>query len=522
MDPKSATYGSQDIDVAHYRNQFARSAALHDFGDTSDSDFDASETSVAATEEKINQLFWRNKFIQSLLADEDTESSDEETEISDDDSEEQPPKKKRTRTRSPWRDATKSRWWQFLQQIRKPDCTPYLQKRWLRRFRMPIDTFDSLVSLCEDKGWVAEVSGPDACGRPAKPFELKLMGALRFLGRGEVFDTIAECCDDMISEETFRVFTLWFCKKMWSIKDDYIRPPDPEKEEELEACMKPYADAGLPGCFGSVDGVAIAWSNAPAAVRQSMIGKVPYPHVGFNCVVNHARRFLSVSQVFAGGHNDLTKIHYDTFCQQVRKGMYKSIKVLLFTEDGTLIEHEDALYLICDGGYHKWKCMQPPTNFPKDTQEARYSAWVAKLRKDVECSFGILKKRFRCLKLPLFFKDIKDIEYVFVTCCILHNLLLDHRFRETGGWDGDERPAPVFRNPLTQRAMVATDATDYFALTTEFGDEGEDGDWREELSSYWEWRDRYVAHYNHELYHSRITWPGPVEGNSSMSTTLPE
>ena len=218
---------------------------------------------------------------------------------------------------------------------------------------MSIDVFDSLLTLCEDKGWVAESSGKDAVGRPSKPFELKLMGALRYLGRGEVFDTISECCDGLISSEVFRKFTLWFCRKMFSIKDAYIRPPDPTNEEEMQACMKPYADAGLTGCIGSVDGVAIAWSNAPSAVRSSMVGKVPYPHVGFNCVVNHARRFLSVSQVFAGSHNDLTKIHYDTFCQQVRKGKYKDVKVKLVSDTGAVIEYLDACYLICDGGYHK-------------------------------------------------------------------------------------------------------------------------------------------------------------------------
>ena len=65
METNSATaiYGSQDIDAAHYHQQFARSAALHDFGDTSDCDSDASETNVAATEETCRQLFWRNKFI---------------------------------------------------------------------------------------------------------------------------------------------------------------------------------------------------------------------------------------------------------------------------------------------------------------------------------------------------------------------------------------------------------------------------------------------------------------------------
>ena len=240
---------------------------------------------------------------------------------------------------------------------------------WNRRFRLLIDTFDSLMTLCDEKGWYVEKSPRDGAGRPAKPFELKLMGALRFLGRGEAFDTISECTDETISTETLRSFTLWFCRKMHSIKDEYIRAPDPANPQEMETCLRPYADAGLPGCVGSVDGVAIAWANAPASLRNDMIGKVPYPHVGFNCVVNHARRFLSVSRVFAGSHNDLTKLHYDNFCQSVRDGKYDNIKVSLISPQGVVVEYQNAVYLLCDGGYHKWRCMQGPSSFPESDEE---------------------------------------------------------------------------------------------------------------------------------------------------------
>ena len=164
--------------------------------------------------------------------------------------------------------------------------------------------------------------------------------------------------------------------------------------------------------------------------------------------------------------------------------------------------------------------MQGTTNFPSDDNEARYSGWVAKLRKDVECTFGILKKRFRVLKLTLFFKDMRDIDHVFVTCCILHNILLDHRFSLNGGWEGEESPPPRYRDPLTRGWALANDATNYFRLTPEWGVRG--GDDEEEVSAYYKWRDRYITNYNQLLRRSQIAWPGPVETNPSMSTPLPE
>ena len=38
---------------------------------------------------------------------------------------------------------------------------------------------------------------------------------------------------------------------------------------------------------------------------------------------------------------------------QVRRGKYSNVKVLFRTDADTVIEHQDAVYLICDGGYHK-------------------------------------------------------------------------------------------------------------------------------------------------------------------------
>jgi hypothetical protein len=53
------------------------------------------------------------------------------------------------------------------------------------------------------------------------------------------------------------------------------------------------------------------------------------------------------------------------------------------------------------------------------------SKLVQSVRKDIEGAFGILKIRFRFLKSFTNLCKQKHIDNAFVTCCILHNILLE-------------------------------------------------------------------------------------------------
>lgn len=57
------------------------------------------------------------------------------------------------------------------------------------------------------------------------------------------------------------------------------------------------------------------------------------------------------------------------------------------------------------------------------------------MRKDVECFFGILKGRFRVLKLPVQYRTKERIDDLFFTCCILHNMI--HAFEGREEWEVD-------------------------------------------------------------------------------------
>jgi len=83
----------------------------------------------------------------------------------------------------------------------------------------------------------------------------------------------------------------------------------------------------------------------------------------------------------------------------------------------------------------QWGILIPPSKVSQSDMESKWSRALESVRKDVECFFGILKGRFRILKLGILFHDISDIDNMFFTCCTLHNML--HTF------DGMENLEPA-------------------------------------------------------------------------------
>lgn len=87
---------------------------------------------------------------------------------------------------------------------------------------------------------------------------------------------------------------------------------------------------------------------------------------------------------------------------------------------------EKGVYLLVDGGYHKWRIMQCPIKHTPEVDQIRWSEFAESVRKDVECSFGILKKRYQILKVGINWQNKNDIDNAVFSCVILHNML--HEF----------------------------------------------------------------------------------------------
>jgi hypothetical protein len=77
-----------------------------------------------------------------------------------------------------------------------------------------------------------------------------------------------------------------------------------------------------------------------------------------------------------------------------------------------------------------WPCMMLPVKSGRaGSPLSKWAGMIESVRKDIECVFGILKKRFHYLKTFNRLRKQKDIDIAFTTCCITHNILL-----KSDGW----------------------------------------------------------------------------------------
>ena len=89
-------------------------------------------------------------------------------------------------------------------------------------------------------------------------------------------------------------------------------------------------------------------------------------------------------------------------------------------------------YLICDGGYHKWFHMICGLKNTSSLAATIWSCQMESVRKDIECTYGILKMRFAILRHPLQYHSrnaqdfLAKMNNIVWSCCVLHNLLLGY------------------------------------------------------------------------------------------------
>ena len=94
---------------------------------------------------------------------------------------------------------------------------------------------------------------------------------------------------------------------------------------------------------------------------------------------------MAVSKGFYGSYNDRTIVKYDKFITDIHeKKKYQDVTFTLHKRNG-----EDSIlkgaWILCDGGYHRWRCMQCPNRDGSSPPERRWSKWAESPRKVCGC-----------------------------------------------------------------------------------------------------------------------------------------
>jgi hypothetical protein len=302
------------------------------------------------------------------------------------------------------------------------DTTDYHAKEFRSYFAVPYKVFEDLVELTKSKGFYDE-NKTDAIGNPCKDLGLLMLTTLHHLAHAYPFGCMKR--ETRISRFTQRRFFLDWVHSLDSIKADFVHLP--RDDDEIRRVEGEFRKVGYPGCIGSLDAVQIGWDRCPAELSALYRGKEGYPTVGFQ-VSCTTRRFIQlIGKPQPGTRNDKTTIRYDATATAMRYGNHplKSKKWDCFDANGNRIQHR-GMYWIVDGGYLRWPSLICADPYSANADVRKMSPIHGGVRKDIECAFGILKRRFKWLKSWNELSEVGDIANVFSTCCILHNILLEH------------------------------------------------------------------------------------------------
>ena len=337
---------------------------------------------------------------------------EEEEDADDDDGDNGPDKLKKRpyQSRRYWgycpEDALTSEWYRrYVSGVHDPKNKKHIS-RFRRRFRMPYIDFVKLVKEARDDNWFPTYEKCNALGQKGIPLEILILGALRYLGRGWTYDDISESTG--VSEESHRVFLTAFVKACRAhLYPKWVKRPT--TEEEVADCMAEFTEAGFNGCIGSADVTHIILEKCQARLKnQNLGGKDSHTTRAFQLVVNHRRQIIASTVGFPGRWNDQTVVRFDDFITDIQRGNYLGDREFtLKTSNGEDVKYEGA-WILVDGGYPSWTSLICPFKDTTSLMEQRWSRWAESMRKDVECTFGIMKGKM-LLPYTTIQKELREI-----------------------------------------------------------------------------------------------------------------
>jgi len=322
---------------------------------------------------------------------------------------------------------TETKWGRMITDIEIQDSTSKVAREFRRKFRLPFPVFDKIIVPECDRLNVFEIKDKI---RVRLPTDMKVLICLRILGRGTYQDDVAEMTGTFKSTiqyifgQFIRNFTPAFYAK-------FVIQPTGDKRKKI---MSVYSKIGLHGCMGSMDATHIFWARCPKNLNNLCTGKEHKPTLAWNCVVDHAYGILHVSDCIFGATNDMTLARNDSYPKLFANGGFEKVRFEILVSHG-VVQICYGAYLITDSGYLKQNCFVCPMSNRVDRQAVIFSEFIESTRKDVECTFGQLKNRFRILKRPIEFDNINEINLIFKACCVMHNMILIYDHRDIESWE---------------------------------------------------------------------------------------
>ena len=278
----------------------------------------------------------------------------------------------------------------------------YSEADFERRFRMRRAVFNAIEDAV--MGSDPFVQKTDVLGKQGIHLLVKLVACLRYLAYGDAYDREDE--NLRIAQSTLAVIVKQFCQLMIEyFGPQYLnRCPNVEKRRRITEHMKGH---GIPGLFACWDCKHFNWKNCPVRLQGQYQGHADggKKTILLESICDHRKYLWQVDFGDAGSLNDINVLEKSSIVGAMIEGKL-SLKTDRYEINGNV---RDWMYFLVDGIYPDWAIFVNTYSCPTDPKRKKLSARQEKVRKDIECAFGIVVARFHVLERPLRQWHVDDI-----------------------------------------------------------------------------------------------------------------
>ncbi|XP_019626781.1 PREDICTED: protein ALP1-like [Branchiostoma belcheri] len=316
-------------------------------------------------------------------------------------------------------------------------------KEWYRRFRMTRATF---LRICDELE--PRLVRTTTRLRTPIPVRKRVAVAIYWLASGDLFRTVA----DLFGLSTASVCNLVhdFCQVVVeTLLPRYISWP---KGEALRQTVNGYEQRwAFPQCAGAVDGTHIE-VKAPSEGHTDYFNRKGYHSVVLQAVVDFCYRFTDINVGWPGCVHDARILRNSLPYRCAERGT-------LFPPEMTRVINgvPVPVMILGDPAYPllPWLMKGYADNGHLSRRKTNFNFRLSSARMTVECAFGRLKGRWRCLAKSLDV-DISKVPNIVSACCVLHNILEMNREEFDQAWfmpDEEVPQAPVVHGEARTHAV---------------------------------------------------------------------